>query len=338
MLARPRVLSLITTRRCTAECDHCCIGSSPRATQAIPIERMHSLIDEAKRIPSIERVVFTGGECFLLGRDLDGLIAHAHELELQTRVITNGYWAVNEKAARMRVASLQTAGLDEMMLSTGTFHQRFVPVERIVDAARAAARATIPVRIAIEVCDQQTFDETILHQELAGEIAARQVFLGHDPWTPDAGGRGETPLSHGELLAGGDDRADGRCSQMLDTITVTPDQQLLACCGFPMEQLPRLRIGSLADATLDDLLRGSPNELLKMWLHVAGPKGIAEFVARYVPGFTLPPAVSICQSCVALQRDPRAMAVVAAHGADMIQSIAEGFIELNGGLEQLQAF
>jgi hypothetical protein len=300
---------------------------------------MHSLIDEAKRFPSMQRVVFTGGECFLLGRDLDGLIAHAHELELQTRVITNGYWAVNERAARRRVASLQIAGLDEMMLSTGSFHQRFVPVDRIVHAARAAAAAGIPVRIAIEVCDQQTFDESILHEELAGQIAARRIFIGHDPWTEDAGGRGETSLSHDGVSArSGNDRAEGRCGQILDTITVTPDQQLLACCGVPMEQLPLLRIGVVAEDPLDEVLRGAPNELIKMWLHVAGPKAIARFVAAHVPGFSLPAAVSICQSCVALQRDPRAMAAIAEHGGDIVQAVAAAFIGMNGGLERLQAF
>jgi hypothetical protein len=300
---------------------------------------MHSLIDEAKRIPSIERIVFTGGECFLLGRDLDALIAHANELMLQTRVITNGYWAIGPDAAGKRVAALHAAGLTEMMLSTGSFHQRFVPVERVVHAARAAAAARIPVRVAIEVCDQQTFDEALLGDELADEIATRRVFLGHDPWTEDAAGRGTTTLSHDGLLAqGGADRAEGRCSQMLDTITVTPDLQLLGCCGFPMEQLPQLRIGSLDQYALDDVLRVAPNELLKMWLHVAGPRAIADFVATHVPGFKLPSAVSICQSCVALQRDPRAMAAIAEHGGDMVQTIADAFISLNGGLEPLRAF
>ena len=300
---------------------------------------MHSLIDEAKRIPSMQRVVFTGGECFLLGRDLDGLIAHAHELELETRVITNAYWAVNERSARARTASLHTAGLDQMMISTGTFHERFVPVERVVHAARAAAALSIATRIAIEVCDQQTFDESVLHDGLAAEIAARRVFLGHDPWTVDVGGRGEGPVSNEQILAGGGgQRAFGRCAQILDSITVTPDQQVLACCGFPMEQLPHLRIGPLADAALDDLVRNAPNDLLKMWLHTAGPHGIAEFIARYVPGYQLPPSVSICQACAALQLDAQAMAVVAEHAGEIVESVFATFTQLNGGLEPLQAF
>src|SRR5579885_287660 len=326
MLARPRVLSLITTRRCTAACDHCCNGSSPRAQGAIPLARMHALIEEAQQIPSIRRIGFTGGECFLLGSALDALVAHAHRLCFETRVVTNGYWAVNAGAARARVAALRTAGLDEMMLSTGTFHQSFVPVARVVHGARAAAEAGIRCRIAVETCDQQTFDDAVLHEELAAEIAARRIFIGHDPWTPDAGGRGAAALSHDRLHRERRGYTRGSCAQILDTITVTPDQHLQACCGFPTEQLPMLRIGSVANATLPDALRDSPNELLKMWLHVAGPQGVAEFVARYEPGYALPPTASICHACAVLQRDARAMSVVAQHGAAVAQAVEADYI------------
>jgi hypothetical protein len=75
-----------------------------------------------------------------------------------------------------------------------------------------------------------------------------------------------------------------------------------------------------------------------MWLHVAGPQGIADFVARYVPGFILPPSVSICQSCVALQRDSRAMGAIAQYGAEMAQSVVDEFLSLYGGSKPLSAF
>jgi hypothetical protein len=331
------MLSIFTTRRCTAACDHCCVGASPRATAAIPLERIHRLIDEAARIPSMELIGFTGGECFLLGTDLDALVGHAAGNGFTTRVISNGYWAVNEPAARRRIGGLRARGLDEMMLSTGTFHQRFVPVERIVHAARAAADAGILTRISIEACDQSAFDDALLLAELAGPIARKQVYVGHSPWTTDAGGRGQTPLSHERWLSDGPARPAGRCAQVLTVIAVTPDQQLVSCCGFPLEELPQLRIGSVADRALDDVLDETPNELLKMWLHVAGPSGIADFVARYVPGYALPPSASICQSCVALQRDETAMRVIAEHAGDIVQSVADAFYRLQAGAEPVHA-
>jgi hypothetical protein len=287
------------------------------------------LIDEAKCVPSIARIVFTGGECFLLGRDLDALIAHAHELEFETRAISNAYWAVNERAARERVAKLRTAGLDEIMLSTGTFHQRFVPVERVIHAARAAAAAAIPARISIELCDQSEFDDGVLAAALHDEIAANLVHLARDPWIVDAGGRGTSELSHDRSRASDATyAAGGRCAQMLTIVSVTPDMMLTACCGFPLEELEALRIGSVAEQRLDDVLAHAPNELLQMWLHVAGPAGIAEFVARHVPGYRLPSFASICQACAALQRDRVAMSVIAEHGGGVAQTIATEFVRL----------
>ena len=328
MFARPMVLSLFTTRRCTAACDHCAIGGSPRATGAIPVPRMHGLIDEAHRVASIRRIVFTGGECFLLGGDLDALVGHAHELGFETRVITNGYWAVNETAARRRAALIRSAGLDEMMVSTGTFHQRFVPVERVVHAARAAASAGIRVLISVEECDQSSFDATILHQRLAPLVAEGMVRIDRAPWITDAGGRGTTELSHERAMAQGLSNGEQRCAQILTVVSVTPNQMLTACCGFPMEELPALQIGSVAERTLDDVLGGAPDDLFKMWLHVAGPAGIAEFIARHLPGYRLPVSASICEACVALQRDPVAMGVLGEHAAEMAQSVAAQFVTL----------
>lgn len=328
MFIRPRVLSILTTRRCTAACDHCCVGASPRAKDAIPIERIHGLIDEAKRIPAIERIVFTGGECFLLGKDLDALIAHAHELELQTRVVSNGYWAVNQRAASLRVRSLSNAGLDEIMLSAGTFHQQFVPLQNVVSAARATASAKIPTLISVEACDQSDFCEERLSVELTDEIAAGRVRISAAPWIPDAGGRGKGVLTH-EQSRSKSPTMNGPCNQIMNVVAVTPKQELIACCGFPMEELPALRIGSVAESPIDDVLRRAPPDLLKIWLHTEGPAGIAEFVARYVPGYTLPAYASICQACTYLQRDETATKTIAAHLHEALQAATERLMDVD---------
>jgi len=337
MLIRPRVLTLITTRRCTAQCDHCCVGAGPRASGVIPIPRLHGLIEEARRVPSIECVVFTGGECFLLGDHLDELVGRASGLGLRTRVVTNGYWAKSDGAAAERVAALRRYGLTEMMLSTGTFHQRFVPLERVITAARVAAQAGIVTRISVEACDQSTCDEGRVRTELADHIERGVVVLGHDPWIPDAGQRGNTVITHEQWIQAAD-RLDGPCPQILNVIAVSPEQQLISCCGYPLEQLPELRIGSVADKSLDDVLRSAHNHLLKIWIHVAGPRAISDFVAQYVPGYALPPAASICQSCTALQRDPIAMRTIAQHSAAIAETVIKQFIDSSGGFKALTSF
>ncbi len=328
MFFHPRYLSILTTRRCPAACDHCCVGASPRATEAIPVERIHRLIDEATRVPSLELIGFTGGECFLLGRDLDELVGRADANGFRTRAITNGYWAVSESAAAKRVEALRERGLGELMFSTGDFHQKFVPVERVLIGARAAAGAGMITRVSVETCDQASFGADVVRDALADLIDERKVFVGEDPWTTDAGGRGTATLTHQRDLEKRPARAHGRCEQILNVISVTPSQDLIACCGFPQESLPRMKLGSIADRTLDDVLESAPPELLKMWLHVAGPTGIAAFVARYVPGYTLPPSATICQACVTLQRDDVAMRIVAEHARDVVAQVAHQFAAL----------
>ncbi|MBV8579031.1 MAG: radical SAM protein [Candidatus Eremiobacteraeota bacterium] len=328
MFFRPRYLSILTTRQCTAACDHCCIGSSPQQRQAIPVQRIHELIDEATRIESIELIVFTGGECFLLGDALDELIGHATSNGFRTRAITNGYWAVNERAANARVASLRRMGLGELMFSTGTFHQRFVRVDRVIVGARTAAEAGILVRVSVETCDQATFDAAYVRETLADLIDARRVFVGEDPWTTDVAGRGDTLLTHERFFAHVPNPADQRCPQVLDVISVTPAQELIACCGFPQEHLPRMQLGSVAERPLDAVVATAPRDLLKLWLHVSGPVEIARFVAHYEPEFRLPRGASVCEVCAALQRDARAMRIIDEHAPQIERQIEAAFTQL----------
>lgn len=120
MILYPNILTFITTYRCVSKCRDCCFGCAPTRTQALSIESMHKYIEQAKELPSIKTIVFTGGECFLLGRQLDELIKKANRNGYITRVITNGYWATSYDAANKRLDSLMNAGLNEInLLTTG---------------------------------------------------------------------------------------------------------------------------------------------------------------------------------------------------------------------------
>jgi Radical SAM superfamily len=328
MDARPRILSLVTTHRCTAACDHCCFGCSPAVTKAIPVPRMHALIDEAAALPSFAMVGFTGGECFLLGRHLDALVARAHGHGLRTRVVTNGYWAVNQLAAQRRIAALAAAGLDEAHFSTGTFHARFVPVERVLAGARAAAEANLVTSVWIEAREGSAFDAAGVRGALADLIEQRRVYVGTQPWIESAEGRGEARLSHDPSLSRFRAANKSGCNSVLDVVSVTPDQTLIACCGFTMESIPELHLGSVADRTLGEALAAAPNEFLKFWLHVDGPERILEFVRRFEPGYRLPvESPSMCQTCLHVHRDPLARRVLAEHADEFpVERVMTAFL------------
>ena len=89
----PSALTILPTYQCTAACKNCCFGCTPNIKGRIPQDRLLSYIGEAKKIPSLRLVVFSGGECFLLGEDLDEAIGLASGKDVITRCVTNGYWA-----------------------------------------------------------------------------------------------------------------------------------------------------------------------------------------------------------------------------------------------------
>jgi hypothetical protein len=215
------------------------------------------------------------------------------------------------------------------MLSTGEFHQRFVPLERVIEAATAAAAASLPTRISVEICDQQTLDESFYGEQLRNIPNREMISMGYDPWLVDTGGRGRETISHERYLACEDeDPSFGRCEQIFDTISITPKGRLVACCGYPLEELPGLQIGSITDAALNDVLSTSPDDLLKIALHVIGPRGIESFVKNYDDSFKLPPAALICQICAQLQKSPDAMSVIAQHLAEFANLVVGMFLTL----------
>ena len=335
----PETLSVITTYQCTAACEHCCFSCSPGVTRAIPLPRLYALVEETAEVPSMVQVVFTGGECFLLGRHLDALIARCHGRGLMTRCVTNGYWATSPASARARVGELREAGLQELNFSTGVHHARFVPWERVAWGAAAAAEGGMEgVVINIEAFEGSTFDVAALtgHPLLEPHLASGRARAIQAPWIQNGGewGAGERggcsgakPLAHAE--------ADHRfypghaaaCDSSLRVVSVTPDLDLISCCGLNLEHIPEVHVASLRHQTLREALEGVPPDLLKMWLHVEGPERILEFVKEREPAFPLPlDSAHICHTCQYLHQSPVAMAVVARHREEVEGRVLEAYL------------
>src|SRR5215217_1332142 len=145
-LSKGRILSVMPTFQCTASCAHCGTLSSPQEKTRLPLEQILSSIDQAAE-SGYEVVVFTGGEATLAGKNLLRMIERVAAHELVSRVVTNAHWAVNDKGAKRRVEEFVRAGLSEINFSTGDQHTRFVPLERVIRAARVSIEAGLPVSI-----------------------------------------------------------------------------------------------------------------------------------------------------------------------------------------------
>lgn len=275
MLIFPTTLSIITTHKCTAACADCCFGCTPEVAHGITPAEISAIISDSESIESIRLVVFTGGEAFLLGDKLVKLVAQVTKQQRFSRIVTNGFWATTKGAAERKLYALKEAGLGEINFSTGPEHQKFVPIDRIANGVRAAALLGIQSAVMIELHDGAKIDmRPFESDEIQMLIEAGKVILKCSPWMSFTPGEDRRQSDGYRKITDG--AAQG-CSVIYNTITVSPKHRLIACCGLTMEEIPELEIGDLKISTITDLLRNTPDDILKTWIHISGPKAIFDY-------------------------------------------------------------
>lgn len=311
MIVLPHSLSIITTHHCTAACEHCCFSCNPKVTIRIPKEKITALIDEVKQIPSMKLICFTGGECFTFGKELDEHIAHASSLGFITRCVSNGYWAVTLSHARRRMQNIAKSGLKELNLSTGTFHQKHVPIERILNATIAAVEQNIFVVINMEICNQS--NEEINNIILKNENIIRfqnegKMFVQRNVWIE---ADGKVPISHPDNRSRFYENNKAGCRTLLNVLSVNPKQELIACCGLHLEKIDELHLGSLKEKTIIELLKKTKDDLLKMWIHLDGPEEVLLQAKKENPEIKLPmTSTHPCETCLMLYKNKDAFKAI----------------------------
>ncbi len=327
MLMVPHTLALVTTYRCTAACEHCCFDCSPRQKDTLAAADMHRFIDQAKELETIRVVVFTGGECFLLGKDLDELVGHAAENGFVTRFVSNGYWGTTREGARRRLERLKQRGLKEANFSTGEQHSRFVPVASVRNAAMAAADLGLVSLVAVDSFGESTFnfDEFLKDRDFREHVDAGTVVLKVSPWMKFNGKRPIAYTSrHMEQLQ--QHRVIGcGCPTVLKVLAIAPSYKLYACCGLTVQSIPEMEIGSLKGpawaaakagkrATLSGLIRNTPDDFMKIWIHLHGPDAVLRYAQKLDRSIPTPPGQAhVCDICRSIYQSPRIRELVMAN-------------------------
>jgi len=325
----PTTLTILSTYKCTAACRECCFESSPRVKGFIPAERILQYIDDAAlTFPTLRVVVFSGGECFLLGKNLDAAIARAHARGLSVRCVTNGYWATTPERARKRLVELKAAGLTELNLSTGDEHQAFVPYERIVNAAIEAAEQDISALIIVEGCQEArfTYQSAVNEERLAAFISqnpkAKNLRVMNNVWMTFHADNSITQSKDVREKINSDSFRDGGCQNILQNIVVTPHEQLASCCGLTMEHIPELKLGSLKERPMGELYQSQFNDFLKIWIAVDGPHRIWDWVREKDPSIEInEDAVHMCHACATIHQNPQIRTALEKHYREKIPDV-----------------
>ena len=281
----PKVVTLLTTFKCTAQCNNCCFQCSPKSQKKMSFNEMKTWLGKClDTYPTIKIVVFSGGECTLLGKSLLDIIAFVSSREVSTRIVTNAWWAKSYDVAYDYVAKLKERGLTEINFSTGDEHQQWVPFGNVRNAALAAYKQGIMCAINIETHDQSAFDfnKCLLKDKLFASCCSnmlndgKSIYIEHGVWAP-MNEKSKEVISYEKFRGSLNYKT---CENLFDNIPINPYGEVLACCGITSEQNPYLRIGNITDEDIKTIYGRSFMDILKVWLFVSGPISILHFIDK----------------------------------------------------------
>lgn len=125
----PDTVAIFLTDQCTAECEMCCFGCSPRNTGIADRNVIKTIITQAANMPSIRTIGFSGGEVFLQYHLLLEMVEISAKLGFRTTCTTNGFWASDYDKALEKLIELKRCGLTKIGLSMDYFHQQYIDVQ-----------------------------------------------------------------------------------------------------------------------------------------------------------------------------------------------------------------
>lgn len=303
IMYRPTTLSIITTYKCTAACEHCCFHCTPSRNEGIPPENILEYISQAAEVPSIELVVFTGGECFTLGDHLIEAISLASSLGLATRCVTNGYWAKTDQSANSWLQKLKKAGLTEINFSTGDHHSKYVPLNTVLRGVHTMCEAGVPTAVNIELFEESKTKPILKSVFRQWQEKYPKLSIHYGLWIPNGG---KTKLKHSDFFQWKQKQTRCRgCDSVLSTLAIRPDEKIIDCCGLYLDYVHEMIVGDLKYQTIPEIIKKkSQNEdFLKIWIAIEGAEAVLTHASKYNPKIRVKETyVHPCQACLLLYK------------------------------------
>lgn len=239
--------------RCNARCAHCCVSSNPRDDRKLSDEVVYRLVDEAIADSSVEVVSFTGGEALLRRDFILDLIRTVAEGGKRTTLVTNGFWAVNPRAALMRLAELRDAGLSLLTLSADDFHLPFVPIDRIRNVLLTVPQ--VPgIQVNLNMCESQSHSADSIVAELGDLLEG--IPVSRFPITPMGAA---SNLPDEEIVYRAMSTDDLHCPGF--TLLFSSDDRAYPCCSTGIMN-SALSIGKASELTIEEAAKRVEKNLL----------------------------------------------------------------------------
>ena len=306
------MLGIIVTYQCNAMCDSCGPRCGPHRKERLSIDEIKQIVDEATECGS-RVIIFTGGEPTLLGPGLEEVIRHASSRGNRVGMVSNGWWAKDERTALRKLQSFRDAGLTEISISADDWHLPYVPLERVAFAVDAARTLKLRTIVAVGEAIGSKITGKYLQQYLSGNppiyregmderpediVTIRPVNLLPFGFAADKISEEEI---HSLAPANDKDLAFLKrqgCPMVLRSPAIMPDGRVTACCSVFNEDNHSLVMGHWPQQGLREILEAGENDLLLNWIKFEGPFGIKDYIERHAPEIKFKPGYAgICHLC-----------------------------------------
>lgn len=322
-LSNPNCITLLTTFRCNAACVDCCFGCRPTRGRTMSLEEMKHYVDVCTEAypDSITRLALSGGECFLLGDNLDEIVKYGVDKGLSVDFISNGYWGKTIKEATKRLIQLKNNGLKEVGFTVGADHDHIIPLRNCRNAAIAAAQLGYRVEFRIESArwgQPQVFEEFLKNDatfmRLVNDNKIRLKFWRWQEYNNEVSYRRLAPWKHRPY------EKSKPCDLLFNTIVITPYGDVLACCGIGNSRNPHMRLGNIWNEPIQTIYERTGQDLLKVWIGVEGAQAILQYVYDN-SDIRFHKTGNNCESCMEIFENPRILPFLRDHYDDWYEKL-----------------
>src|SRR5512136_2162093 len=139
-------LHLLLTYRCTLECDHCFVWSSPEARGTMSLETIREILRQAEDLGGVRWIYFEGGEPFLFYPVLLKGVRLAARKGFRVGIVSNAYWATGVREAKEALRPFRGL-VQDLSISSDLFHGGAEDGQLAENATVAAREFGIPCAI-----------------------------------------------------------------------------------------------------------------------------------------------------------------------------------------------
>jgi MoaA/NifB/PqqE/SkfB family radical SAM enzyme len=137
-------IHFLLTYVCNYTCDHCFLYCSPNSKGTFTLAQIRQVLNEVKKIKTVEWIYFEGGEPFLYYPIMVEGLKLAKELGFKTGLVSNSYWATSVEDAEVWLKPISDIGISDFSISDDTFHYGIEELNLSKRAEQAAKNLDLP--------------------------------------------------------------------------------------------------------------------------------------------------------------------------------------------------